>query len=89
MDAQSQILQRERIAAPQGRYEDTLEAIAGLVGQLEQAAGRSGLPLGVGHPGAISPATGLMKNSNSTWLNGLYAASGSRAASGPAHPHGQ
>ena len=26
--------------------------------------------VGVGHPGAISPATGLIKNANSTWLNG-------------------
>src|SRR4029077_9545473 len=26
--------------------------------------------VGVGMPGTISPATGLVKNSNSTWLNG-------------------
>ena len=28
------------------------------------------MPVGVGMPGAISPATGLVKNANSTWLNG-------------------
>ena len=52
---------RERVATPQGDYRETLEAIA---------VGRQGLPVGVGHPGAISPSTGLLKNSNSTCLNG-------------------
>lgn len=69
-------LVRERIAAPRGSYPRTLHAIADLVDSVEaQALSRLGddaarRPLGIGTPGAISPATGLMKNSNSTWLNG-------------------
>ena len=34
----------------------------------EQVVGRA--TVGIGIPGAISPATGLIKNANSTWLNG-------------------
>ncbi|RMD78750.1 MAG: ROK family protein, partial [Gammaproteobacteria bacterium] len=50
-------------------YEATLEAVAGLVAWLEERAGGRGT-VGVGHPGALSPATGRIKNANSTWLNG-------------------
>ena len=61
--------QRRRIAAPRGNYDDTVRAIAGLVAALEDAAGERGT-VGVGIPGAVSPATGLIKNANSTWLIG-------------------
>jgi fructokinase len=60
---------RRRVAAPRGRYEATLDAICTLVADLERETGRSGT-VGVGIPGAISPASGLVKNANSTWLNG-------------------
>ena len=60
---------RLRVAAPQGVYADTLSAIATLVERLERMAG-SACSIGVGIPGAISPATGLVKNANSTWLIG-------------------
>lgn len=66
----SRIVERERIATPQGSYEATLFAIAELVKRLEAEAGLVGLPVGMGTPGAVSPATGLMKNCNSTVLNG-------------------
>ena len=59
---------RRRIPAPRDSYEATLNAIAGLVADAEQAAGES--TVGIGMPGVISPATGLVKNANSTWLNG-------------------
>ncbi|MCC5886825.1 MAG: ROK family protein [Gammaproteobacteria bacterium] len=60
---------RERIAAPQGSYRDTLAAIAGLHDRAEAACG--GLDsVGLGAPGSVIPETGLMKNCNSTWLNG-------------------
>ena len=36
---------------------------------IEAELGRDGT-VGIGIPGAISPATGLVKNANSTWLNG-------------------
>jgi fructokinase len=60
---------RLRVATPRGSYDGTLQAIADLVRDAEAAAGASG-SVGVGIPGAVSPATGLIKNANSTWLNG-------------------
>lgn len=59
---------RRRIASPRGDYQATLEAIAGLVQEAERAVGPA--TVGIGIPGAVSPATGLIKNANSTWLNG-------------------
>src|SRR5690606_19110622 len=58
-----------RIATPRDDYEATVSAIAGLVAALERDAGGTG-SIGVGIPGTPSPATGLIKNANSTWLNG-------------------
>ena len=60
---------RRRIVAPRGNYEETIAAVAGLVDVIEGQTGARGT-LGIGIPGTISPATGLIKNSNSTWLNG-------------------
>ena len=60
---------RRRIAAPRGDYADTLAAVSGLVRAIEEDIGVRG-SVGIGIPGTISPATGLIKNSNSTWLNG-------------------
>jgi fructokinase len=62
-------LGRKRVATPRGDYAGTVEAVACLVEDLEREAGRRG-SVGVGIPGVISPATGLVKNANSTWLNG-------------------
>ena len=62
-------LQRRRIAAPRGNYGDSVRAIAGLVESLEHDTQARGT-VGVGIPGAVSPATGLIKNANSTWLIG-------------------
>lgn len=62
-------LQRRRIPAPRGNYDDSVRAIVELVTTLEADTGERGT-LGVGIPGAVSPATGLIKNANSTWLNG-------------------
>ena len=59
----------QRIATPRDDYDATLDAIAGLVAAGEKACGHS-CTVGIGMPGAISPATGLVKNANSTWLNG-------------------
>ena len=60
---------RRRIPAPRDDYERTLAAVTGLVADIERELGARGT-VGVGIPGTISPATGLIKNSNSTWLNG-------------------
>jgi fructokinase len=69
LDARGVVRFRERRATPRGDYDGTLEAIAALVDAAEQAIGRTAT-VGIGMPGAISPATGLIKNANSTWLNG-------------------
>jgi len=60
---------RRRIAAPRGDYERTLDAVAGLVRDIEREIGGRGT-VGVGIPGTISPSTGLVRNANSTWLIG-------------------
>ena len=62
-------LTRCRIHTPVGDYIGTVAAIAGLVERVEAEIGARGC-VGIGIPGAISPATGLVKNANSTWLNG-------------------
>jgi len=64
-----EVVERTRIAAPQGSYDETLNAIAGLVGIISPGE-TSTKPVGIGVPGSLSPATGLMRNANSTWLNG-------------------
>ena len=64
-----QALHRERLPTPRHDYEGTLAAIGELVRRCEEATRATGT-VGVGMPGAISPATGLVKNANSTWLNG-------------------
>jgi fructokinase len=61
---------RRRIASPRGDYASTLAAVAGLVRSIEGDLGVRGT-VGVGIPGTISPASGRIKNSNSTWLNGM------------------
>lgn len=58
-----------RIPTPKDDYRATIRAIVDLVKQLEEAAGEPG-SIGVGTPGAISPATGRIKNSNSVCLIG-------------------
>ena len=59
---------RRRVPTPRD-YAASLDAIADLVGELERAADHSGT-VGVGIPGTVVPRTGLVKNANSTWLNG-------------------
>ncbi|MCW8901781.1 MAG: ROK family protein [Gammaproteobacteria bacterium] len=60
-------LYRKRIDAPQGNYHDTLNAIIQLVADIESNTKSTG-SVGIGIPGTISPATNLVKNSNSVWL---------------------
>jgi fructokinase len=69
LDSTGGVLLRRRRATPRDDYRKTLEAIAALVADTEAELGARGT-VGFGTPGAISPATGLMKNANSTWLNG-------------------
>jgi fructokinase len=59
---------RRRVPAPRDSYDATLRAIVSLVDEAEKVIG--GATVGIRMPGVISPATGLVKNANSTWLNG-------------------
>lgn len=63
------ILARRRVPAPRGDYQATVIALRDLSAAVESEAGGTA-PIGVGIPGTISPATGLIKNANSTWLIG-------------------
>ena len=60
---------RRRIDAPRGDYAASIAAIVSLVREIERFSGERP-PVGIGIPGVISPATGVVKNANSTWLNG-------------------
>ena len=61
---------RRRVPTPRA-YDATLDAVAALVGDVARDAdAAAATPVGVGIPGAVVPATGLVKNANSTWLNG-------------------
>jgi fructokinase len=61
-------LLRRRIATPHGDYRAILQGVAGLVREAEQELGERG-SVGVGTPGSISRASGLLRGSNSTCLN--------------------
>jgi len=69
LDDRGDTLCRRRVATPAGEYRATVDAIAGLVAAIERETGLTG-SVGVGTPGAVSLRTGLIKNSNSTVLNG-------------------
>ena len=60
---------RRRVATPRDSYTAILARIAELVGTLESDAGQQ-CPVGIGMPGNLSPWTGLVKNSNTTVMNG-------------------
>lgn len=60
---------RHRLPTPRNDYEQTIETIATLVAMAEKDTGQTGT-VGIGIPGSISPYTGVVKNANSTWLNG-------------------
>jgi len=62
---------RVRVQTPAGDYAATITAVVDLVERLCRSAGSESLAgIGIGIPGTISPATGLVKNANSTWLIG-------------------
>ncbi|RMH05720.1 MAG: ROK family protein [Nitrospirae bacterium] len=69
LDAQGRECARLRVATPREDYWATVEAVVRLVADLEHDTGVMA-SVGVGIPGTISPATGLVKNANSVWLIG-------------------
>jgi len=74
VDRDGEELARLRVATPRDDYEATVAAIVSVVGDLERRIGglrdRELPTVGVGIPGAVVRSTGLVKNANSTWLNG-------------------
>lgn len=60
---------RQRVDTPRDDYQGCLEAVKHLVNEAETATSQSGT-LGLGIPGSLSPKSGLVKNANSTWMNG-------------------
>lgn len=72
LDDSGAILARQRVDTPQGDYRAILQAITSLVASIEQdqVVGVEGkASVGVATPGAISPVSGMLRNSNSICLN--------------------
>jgi len=69
LDAIGREALRRRIPTPTRDYAATLAAIAALVGDAERDLGAAA-SVGIGTPGSISRATGLLRGSNSVCLNG-------------------
>lgn len=65
-----EVLARQRIVTPQGGYEGIVRGITELVAAIETRTGVRVPAVGIGIPGSLSPATGLVRNANSTVLNG-------------------
>ena len=69
LDARGAEVLRRRMATPAGDYRAVIDAVAGLVAGAERELGITGT-VGIGTPGSISRATGLLRGSNSVCLNG-------------------
>ena len=69
LDDNGDIAYQKRTATPTADYRAILHTIRDLVNQAEQHAGET-LAVGIGTPGAISPKTGLLRNSNTICMNG-------------------
>lgn len=69
LDPAGKTLARWRCDAPRNDYQATLRTVRECVTRIEREVGAR-CSVGVGTPGALSRVTGLLKNSNSTWLNG-------------------
>lgn len=69
MSDDGDIVRKTRVPSP-ADYASCLKRLTALVATLETECGHVGLPVGMGTPGTMSPQTGVMKNANSTHLNG-------------------
>lgn len=69
LDVGGNIVFRRRVPSARDDYRATIETIAGLVEAADRELGARG-SVGIGIPGTVSPATGMVKNANSTWLIG-------------------
>ena len=69
LDQEGNELTRRRVQTPQGDYRSTVKTIGELIQEIEQEFSSEAF-IGIGIPGTISPATGLVKNANSVCLIG-------------------
>jgi fructokinase len=69
LDSHGKFVARVRKATPRA-YDETLAAIKDTIEQACAGHAAADIPVGVGIPGSPSPSTGLIRNANSTWLNG-------------------
>ncbi len=69
LDQGGDVRVRRRVATPAGDYDATIVAVRDLVRATESELGEH-CTVGVGLPGTFSRVTGLVKNANSTCLNG-------------------
>jgi fructokinase len=69
LDDKGEELTRVRVATPKDDYRAILGALIELVAEVEKQTGKKG-SVGIGMPGTISPATGLVKNANTVALIG-------------------
>jgi fructokinase len=69
LDEAGSELVRRRVPTPAGDYRGVIAAVAQLVVRVEREIGAQG-SVGIGTPGSISHATGLLRGSNSVCLNG-------------------
>jgi fructokinase len=68
LDADGAFLSRVRAPNP-GIYDAAIRTVCDLVAAVESQVGATGT-VGIGAPGSVSPRSGVMRNANSTWLNG-------------------
>lgn len=69
LDPENRPVYRHRVATPAQDYDEILAMVTQLVVTAESEVGEN-IPVGIGIPGAISPGTGLLRNSNTVSMNG-------------------
>jgi len=70
IDDTGAVVYRKRMPTPRNDYPGCVTLVADLVREAETLTGEAGT-VGLGIPGTVSPYTGLTKNSNSVWMNGM------------------
>ncbi len=68
LDGSGKTVFQKRIATPASNYRAILKSMHHLLDLAESSVGRT-LEVGIGTPGALSPKTGLLRNSNTVCMN--------------------
>ncbi len=69
LDSSGESVYRQRVSTPAQNYDEILAMIVELVRQAETDLGQRS-SVGIGIPGALSPGSGLLRNSNTVCMNG-------------------